>query len=63
MNLSIIGTRYVGLFTAMCFAIKGHKAICVEEDEEKVEHIRQGCLHFYEKDLEDLLKRTLEGAN
>ncbi len=60
MNFSVIGAGYVGLVTAVCFAAEGHRVICIDEDREKVEYIRQGRPHFYEKDLEDLLKSVLE---
>ena len=59
MNVSIIGTGYVGLVTGACLAEKGHRVVCVDVDEEKVGMINQGIPPFFEMGLEDLLKRQL----
>jgi UDPglucose 6-dehydrogenase len=49
MKISIIGSGYVGLVTAVCFAELGNKVICLDVDEEKVEMINQGEPPFYER--------------
>ena len=36
MQLTIVGTGYVGLVTAVCFAEKGHNVTCVDVDKEKI---------------------------
>lgn len=59
MNVSIIGTGYVGLVSGVCLAEKGHKVVCVDVDQEKVEKINQSIPPIYEKDLEELLKKNL----
>ncbi|MBI4896552.1 MAG: UDP-glucose/GDP-mannose dehydrogenase family protein [Candidatus Aenigmarchaeota archaeon] len=55
MNISVIGTGYVGLCTGVVFATKGHHVTCVEIDKEKIALIRQGKSPIYEEQLEDLL--------
>jgi UDPglucose 6-dehydrogenase len=55
MRLSIIGTGYVGLVTAACFAKLGHSVICVDIDPEKVQKINKGNSPIYEQGLENLL--------
>jgi UDP-glucose 6-dehydrogenase len=42
MDISIIGTGYVGLVTGTCFAEHGHHVICVDIDSERVEKINKG---------------------
>jgi UDPglucose 6-dehydrogenase len=60
MNLSVIGTGYVGLVTAACFAELGHVVVGVDNNEEKVKRLSQGEPTIYEPGIEALLKRNLE---
>ena len=55
MNLAIIGTGYVGLTTGTCFAEVGHNVICVDNDREKVEKLKNGYMPIYEPELEDMI--------
>mgnify|MGYP006296600925 CR=1 FL=1 len=56
MNISIIGTGYVGLVSGACFASLGHHVICVDVDREKVDKINNAVSPIYEKDLDQLLQ-------
>ena len=60
MNISIIGTGYVGLVSGVGFASKGHNVTCVDIIEEKVNKINEGEPPIYEKGLEELLKDVVE---
>ncbi|RKX99649.1 MAG: UDP-glucose 6-dehydrogenase [Spirochaetes bacterium] len=55
MNISIIGTGYVGLVTGVCFAKLGNKVICVDINEKKIEMINKGVPPIYEEGLEQVL--------
>ncbi len=59
MNISIIGTGYVGLVSGVCLAEKGHKVVCVDVDQAKVEKINRSIPPIYEKGLEELLKKNM----
>jgi UDPglucose 6-dehydrogenase len=49
MNLSVIGTGYVGLVTGACLAGSGNNVICVDIDETKVKSLKKGHVPFYER--------------
>lgn len=57
MRLSVIGTGYVGLVTAVCFADHGHTVIGVDRDAERIRMLRDGRPPIYEPGLEELLSR------
>jgi UDPglucose 6-dehydrogenase len=57
MKISIIGTGYVGLVTGACLADKGHRVVCVDLDEERVQGLNQARPPIHEEGLEELLRR------
>lgn len=59
MNVSVIGTGYVGLVTGVCLAEKGHRVTCVDVDQAKVDQINRGIPSIYERGLEALLRRHI----
>jgi UDPglucose 6-dehydrogenase len=62
VNLTIIGTGYVGLVTGTCFAEVGHKVVCVDNDESKVKTLKAGGIPIYEPGLKEMVKKnTAEG--
>ncbi len=59
MDLSIIGSGYVGLVTGACFADVGHNVICVDNDPRKVESLQAGKVPIYEPGLEEIIHRNV----
>ncbi|MGD0730445.1 MAG: UDP-glucose/GDP-mannose dehydrogenase family protein [Terracidiphilus sp.] len=57
--ICVIGSGYVGLVAAVCFAEMGHRVICVDNDEARVKTLREGGVPIYEEHLPDLLARHL----
>jgi UDPglucose 6-dehydrogenase len=59
MDISIIGSGYVGLVTGACFADIGHHVICVDNDAEKVKQLQAGQVPIYEPGLEEIIHRNV----
>src|SRR4051794_25527326 len=57
MKLTIVGSGYVGLVAAACFAELGHDVICVDNDLKKVDALRRGETPIHEEFLPELLSR------
>ena len=62
MNISIIGTGYVGLVTGTCFAEVGHNVICVDCDKKKIDLLQSGEIPIYEPGLKDLVERNVDAG-
>ena len=56
MNITIIGTGYVGLVNGACMAANGANVTCVDVDEKKISGLRVGVIPIYEQGLEAMVK-------
>jgi UDPglucose 6-dehydrogenase len=58
MNITIIGSGYVGLVTGACLAELGNAVLCLDVDQRKINILNDGGLPIYEPGLEDLVARN-----
>ena len=59
MDISVVGTGYVGLVSGVCLADKGHRVICVDLDQDKVTQINAGQSPIHEEGLDALLQGNI----
>ncbi len=59
MNISIIGTGYVGLVSGTCFADMGNQVICVDNSPEKLAKLKNAEVTIYEPGLEIIFYRNI----
>lgn len=60
MNLSVIGSGYVGLVSGTCFAEMGNYVTCVDNDMAKLNKLKSGIVPIYEPGLDILFNRNIE---
>lgn len=60
MNISVVGTGYVGLVTGTCLAEMGNHVVCVDIDEKKVQKMKNGIIPIYEPHLDNLFERNIK---
>ena len=58
MNITMVGTGYVGLVSGTCFSEFGFNVCCVDKDQEKISNLNKGIVPIYEPGLENLIKKN-----
>lgn len=60
MNITVIGTGYVGLVSGTCLAEVGNHVLCVDIDESKIDRLNNGEIPIYEPGLDALVKKNVQ---
>lgn len=58
-NIAVIGSGYVGLVAGTCLSDFGMNVVLVDNDESKIEKLRDGIIPIYEPGLDELVKRNV----
>jgi UDPglucose 6-dehydrogenase len=62
MNVTVIGTGYVGLVTGACLADAGNTVFCLDVDENKIALLNEGQIPIFEPGLEPVVTRNRESG-
>jgi UDPglucose 6-dehydrogenase len=60
VNITIIGTGYVGLVSGACLADFGNTVVCVDSDAEKIAKLKNGDITIFEPGLEEVVERNIK---
>ena len=63
MKISVIGCGYVGLVSGVCFANSGHTVTCIDNDNKKIQLLKDNQVPIYEPGLDELLLKNIKGNN
>ncbi len=63
MQVTVLGTGYVGLVTGSCLAQIGHQVICVDSNAEKVTLMQSGRSPIFEPGLEEIMQSAMQAGN
>src|SRR5438128_569634 len=62
MNVTVIGTGYVGLVTGACLADAGNAVFCLDVDQEKIRFLNSNQMPIFEPGLEPVVRRNREAG-
>ncbi len=62
MKVSVVGVGYVGLVAAACLADGGNHVICIDNNKDKIDKLKDGIIPIYEPGLTEMVKHNVAGG-
>ncbi|MEA1889054.1 MAG: UDP-glucose/GDP-mannose dehydrogenase family protein [Pseudomonadota bacterium] len=62
MNITVVGTGYVGLVSGTCLAEVGNHVLCIDIDQNKIDRLNDGEIPIYEPGLEELVQKNVQAG-
>jgi len=62
LDITVVGTNYVGLVSAACFAEMGNRVICLDSDASRITQLTQGSTPLYEPGLDTILNDNIQAG-
>lgn len=62
MKIAFVGSGYVGLVSGACFADFGHDVVCIDNDQSKIDRLREGVMPIYEPGLDALVETNVKAG-
>ena len=59
MNITVVGTGYVGLVSGTCLAEVGNNVLCIDTDQSKIDGLKKGIIPIYEPGLETMVLENI----
>ncbi|WP_423906571.1 UDP-glucose dehydrogenase family protein [Candidatus Spongiihabitans sp.] len=59
MNITVVGSGYVGLVSGACLSEMGNNVVCIDTDQGKIDGLRKGIIPIYEPGLETLIRKNM----